>query len=214
MARSRLNLVIDPAGLQAAGRMERSLGIPHVFLPVSYRLETIAENYHLLMGELRVEGGCDFDFSRFESEARDSIAKAAEAVGDLPVIVDDSAVLKSFELARALIEYGFRVAMVVTGECPEIDRGNLLWMLENAPQVEIVQPEHHNSVRFDRRIERSLSVGVDGAYLSGSNYLLDLLGDAGMYGYRGVTSLMERMVLAVERKADLRAVIDSYGLVV
>ena len=43
MGASRLNLVIAPPGKQAAGQMERRLGIPMLTLPVSYRAEETEE---------------------------------------------------------------------------------------------------------------------------------------------------------------------------
>jgi nitrogenase molybdenum-iron protein alpha/beta subunit len=214
MAASSLNLVTGPGGMRAAGRMQTALGIPYIFLPVSYRLEKIASNYGLLRDKLGGENIPPFDLDSAETEARSKIRTALEALGDLPIIVDDSSVTKPFELARALLEYGFRVSAVVTGECSPIDRENLDWLLERAPGVDIVQPEHHNAVRFERRIEESLAIGLSGAYLTGSAYLLDMIDDGGLYGYHGVKTLAERMTAAVERKADLRAVIESYGLVV
>ncbi|MDR1021515.1 MAG: nitrogenase component 1 [Synergistaceae bacterium] len=214
MARSGLNLVIGPGGLQAARQMEAALGIPYAFLPVSYRLEKIAQNYEALSGALGISGSATLVLGPAEDMAKAKIAEARSAAGDIPVIVDNSAVVKPFELARALIEYGFRVERVVTGECPEIDGENFEWLHENAPSVEVIQPEHHNSVRFADRLEESLAIGLDGAYLTGSKYLLDMIDDGGMYGYRGVETLMGRIIDAVSREADLKAVIDSYGLVV
>lgn len=214
MAGSALNLVIGPGGLQAAQRMETSLGIPRIFMPVSYRLEKIASNYEFLRHKLGAADFQPFDFSSAEAEAREKIRAAREAVGDIPIIADDSSVVKPFELARALAEYGFRVSRVMAGECPPMDEENLEWLLERAPGVEIVQPEHHNAVKFEGRIEESLAIGLSGAYLTGSEYLLDMIDDGGMYGYHGVKTLMERMIAAVNHKADLRSVIDSYGLVV
>jgi nitrogenase molybdenum-iron protein alpha/beta subunit len=213
MARGRLNLVIGPGGLQAARDMERTLGIPYVCLPVSYRLEKIALNYETLRGALG-DSDCPFDFTRTEDETRALIEEARRTAGDIPIIVDNSAVIKPFELARALIEYGFRVPRVVSGDCPEIDRENFEWLQEETPDVEIVQPEHHNSARFTRRLEDSLAIGLDGAYLSGSKYLLDMIDDGGLYGYHGVKTLMKRIIASLKREADLKAVIDSYGLVV
>ncbi|MDR0615913.1 MAG: nitrogenase component 1 [Synergistaceae bacterium] len=214
MARSTLNLVIGPGALGAAREMEGVLGIPHVFLPVSYRLEAIARAYETLTRALGGQCLPPFGFGQIEGETRAKIEEARKAAGDIPIIVDDSATVKPFELARALIEHGFRVERVVTGECLEIDRESFEWLMENAGGVEIIQPEHHNSVRFANRLEDSLAIGLDGAYLSGSKYLLDMIDDGGMWGYHGVKTLMERITAAVSREADLKAVIDSYGLVV
>ena len=217
MARGELNLVIGPGALPAARQMESELGIPFVFLPVSYRLEQIGRNYETMLAALGGADGARHDsvfLRQQEGRARAKIAEALAAAGDLPIVVDNSAVVKPFELARALVEYGFRVERVVTGDCPEIDREAFEWLQENAPDVRVIQPEHHNSVRFADRLEESLAIGLDGAYVTGSKYLLDMIDDGGMYGYRGVETLMGRIIDAVSREADLKAVIDSYGLVV
>jgi hypothetical protein len=214
MASSALNLVIGPVGMLAARRMRESLGIPYILLPVSYRLEKVASNYGLLREKLGESDVPPFDFAAAEAEAREKIREALVTLGDLPIIVDDSAVTKPFELARALLEYGFCVSAVMAGECSPIDRENLDWLLERAPGVDIVQPEHHNAVRFERRMEESLAIGMSGAYLTGSAYLLDMIDDGGLYGYHGIKTLAERMTAAAGHKADVRAVIESYGLVV
>ena len=214
MAGSRANLVIGAPGRQAAGQMEERLGIPWIFMPVTYDLDEIEANYRRLREFLFPDVGEPFDFAPAREKALESVRTAVGKVGDLPVIIDASATAQPFGMAMALIKYGFRVARVEAQDCMAFDRPHMEWLMEHHPEVEIVQPEHHRAVLFDRRIENSLAIGVEGAYLAGSKYVADLFNDGGMFGYDGVCRLMSLMEAAAQQVADLEQLINGYGLVV
>lgn len=213
MASSRANLVLMPTGVQAAKEMERVLGIPFLFLPVGYRVEEIEEGYRRLRDFLNPSGR-EIDLSSERAAALGAVEAALRAVGDRPVIVDASATVRPFGLARALLEYGFSVRRVAAQKCIPIDEESLNWLRANRPEVEVLQPQHHRSVKFDRRMEEALAIGVDGAYLAGARHVVDLFADGALFGYHGLRTLMERMRAAAEAETDLRRLIESYGLVV
>ena len=212
MAKSQFNLVIAPAGRQAAEQMEERMEKPFLFLPVSYRLEEIENQYQKLSRWLNRE--MTFDFTEYQERARQSIERAKETVGDLPIIVDASAVIRPFDMARALLEYGFHVVRIQAQECIPIDQENFAWLEREHPEVEVMQPKHHKAVLQDRRIPESISIGVDGAYLAGSRHVADLFADEGMYGYHGVELLMQKLEKAANETTDLKQMIEEYGLVV
>lgn len=214
MAKSRLNLVLAPPGMQAARQMEKKLHMPFVFLPVSYRLEQIAKDYDVLAQVIGEGRECEFDFTPYRQEAENAIRRAFKVVGKTPVIVDASAVKAPFCLARALLEYGFRVVRVQAQECISIEKSDYEWVVREHPEIEIVQSQHHNAVLREHQIPESIAVGVDGAYLAGSRYVADLFDDEGMYGYHGVICLMEKLEHALDQEADLESMIHEYGLVV
>lgn len=214
MAKSQFNLVLAPTGRQASQLMKEKLGKPFLYIPVSYRMEEIRKDYEEITSWLGKEKTEAFDFSEFEDRTSQAISRALTAVGKTPIIVDASAVVRPFGLARALLEYGFYVVRVQAQECIKIDRDNLEWLQENHPEVEVMQPKHHKAVLLDKRIPESIAIGVDGAYLAGSEYVVDLFADEGMYGYHGVQCLMEKLEHALDEKADLENMIHEYGLVV
>ncbi|MEM1484157.1 nitrogenase component 1 [Oscillospiraceae bacterium PP1C4] len=214
MACSRGNLVLSPAGLQAAQQMQERLGTPYLFEPVSYSIEAIEKAYSRIARFLRSEEEIYLDFSREKDQAVKAIQSAREKIGNIPIIVDASAVMLPFGLARALLEYGFTVARVEAQKCIPIDRENMEWLSANHPEVDVQQPQHHQAVLFDRRLKDSVAIGIDGAYLAGSRYVVDLFGDEGMFGFYGICKLMARLEQAVEAPADLEQLINGYGLVV
>lgn len=94
------------------------------------------------------------------------------------------------------------------------DKPHMEWLREHHPEVELHQPEHHRAVLFDRRMENSLAIGVEGAYLAGSRHVADLFNDSGMFGFDGVCRLMRLIEEAAEQETDLGQLINGYGLVV
>lgn len=214
MAKSKCNLVLTSQGKQAAEQMKEKHGTPFVFLPVSYRMEEIERRYAQFAQAIAPKQQQAFDFVAHKEAAESAIARARKAVGDTPVIVDSSSVACPFGLARALIEYGFRVVRVQAPECTGIDKKDYEWVQQEHPEIEIVQSQHHKSVLRENQIAESIAVGVDGAYLAGSKYVADLFEDEGMYGYYGVTCLMEKLEHALEKEVDLENMIHEYGLVV
>lgn len=212
MGKSTFNLVISAQGRMAGEQMKDRLEIPYVFLPVSYHLEQIQKDYEALAKELGKD--MDFDVIPYKIRAEQAIERALRAVKDTPVIVDASAVQRPFALAHALLEYGFFVARVQAPECMGIDQADYKWIVENHPEVEIVQSQYHTAVLREGQIPQSIAIGVDGAYLAGSKYVVDLFDDEGMYGYFAVEALMEKLEHALEKEIDLENMIHEYGLVV
>lgn len=223
MAKSQFNLVIAGPGKQAAELMEERTGMPFVFVPVSYRMEEIEEAYEQMSAQIAqklatqiVSQGAEakFDFAPYKQAAQEAIERARAAVGDTPIIVDASSVNRPFGMARALIEYGFHVVRVQSPECNGIDRANFEWVTKEHPEIEVVQSQHHKTVLREGQIHESIAIGVDGAYLAGSKYVVDLFDDEGMYGYHGVQCIMEKLEHALEQEVDLENMIHEYGLVV
>lgn len=155
-----------------------------------------------------------FDFAPHKKAAEDAIQRALAAVGNTPIVVDASAVKSPFGLARALVEYGFHVVRVQTPECIGIDKADYEWIIQEHSEIEIVQSHHHKVVLRENQIPESIAIGVDGAYLAGSKYVVDLFDDEGVYGYYGVRCLMEKLEHALEQQVDLETMIHEYGLVV
>ncbi len=213
MAKSSWNLVIAPPGRQAAEIMQEKIDMPFRFLPVAYGLEEIKKTYEQ-MDEMFEDNKTSFDFTSYEAKAKEAIKRALDVVKDTPIIVDASAVYRPFELAKALLEYGFHVARVQAQDCSASDRMHYEWVTKEHPEVEIVQPMHHKSVLQENKMPNSIAIGVDGAYLAGSDYVVDLFNDETMYGFHGLECLMNKLEHALDQKVDLESMIHEYGLVV
>lgn len=213
MAGSSANLVFTPAGLPPAKDLEQRCGIPFRFLPVSYDMEEIEREYRGLAKLL----GLDFeklDFSGERDRALRAVVRTRALVGELPLVLDASAVTHPFGLAMALQRYGFRVKRIFVQNVVPSDQKAFEWVRKNMPSAEIIQPQHYDIVKYDRRLRESLAIGFNAAYISDSRHVIDLFADEGMFGYRGVEKIMMLMEQAMGTESNVRDLIYQHGLVV
>lgn len=210
LARVSVNIVPTPAGLAAAADVHKALGIDFVYVPVSYDLEEIERHYGQIMSGMLME----LDLSRHRQRAISSILRTKAEIGDLPVVIDSSATIRPFSLAKLLHSFGFRVEAIYAQQCIPIEMENYRWLDKNAPDIKILQPERPGSALGRRQDRECLAVGFESAYLTGARFVVDLVNDETLYGYQGIEKLMERMMAASQARSDLRSLINRYGLVI
>jgi len=208
MGKARWNLVIRPEAILAA--KDLSLGMDFCFVPVSYDLVQIKEQYEQIFTMLSTR--CSLD--EYESRAEAAIRKALLVVRNRPVAVGASAVCRPFSLARALLGYGFCVTDIFGTDVALFEREAQKWILESAPDIvihDIKDPSMVNKIGKCGNAE--IAIGYDAGYFSGAKSVVDLIGDEGMFGYYGVELLMNRLVESITDPKDLRTMIEAYGLV-
>lgn len=120
MAKAELNLVISPVVLAAAKKMEKKLGIPWLRHLRSYRLDEIDEMYAELSKQLNTD--LTEAAAEFRKKAEEKITETLAVIGNYPVAVDYQAVLRPFNLALALTEYGFKVGLVASNGIPAFEK--------------------------------------------------------------------------------------------
>lgn len=211
MARSSLNLVLDPKGLGAAKDMEKKLGIPFAFLPVSYSLDSIARDHETLGAKL---GLGPFAFTPFREEAEAAVADTLRLLDGYPVAVDSSAFMRPYSLASALTDYGFNVVAVFAPDPSGPDRAGYEALLEKRPGIKIINPQGIRGIYDRGYMEECVALGSEAAYLTGSLHPGRLNWDAGMHGYRALTLLMKEIRKAYLGHADLKAIIKDQRLVI
>jgi len=207
-----LNVVTSPPGLQAAMDSKERLGIDYVYLPVSYDFQEIADSYAALLQCCGRQA--EFDLCPARQSAQLAVQAALRELGDMPIIVDASATVRPFTLAKTLCQFGFNVRTVYAQQCIGLEKESYRWLGENAADVEIKKPEHHLAPAVRKKEGNYLAIGFEGAYLTGAQHVVNLVSDETLYGYHGVAKLMELMTAAKREKRDLRLLIKQYGLVV
>jgi len=217
MRNSIFNIVTSAPCRQAAENLKRELGIDNIFLPISYRLTTIQNNYLQLekkIGEIYERKHNSFDFKPFIDKAMSKIKEARELVKDYPIIVCAGATACPFDMALALIEYGFNVVRIENSIYESTDIEAKEKILSDYPNIEICYVEKYDTIRMDRVLTDSLSIGVEGAYVAKSNHVADLFNDTGMFGYEGLCTLMDLIMDGFTTQANVQELIENYGLVV
>jgi nitrogenase molybdenum-iron protein alpha/beta subunit len=213
MAQSSHNLVMTPSGLLAAQNMQKKHGIPFLFLPASYNIGEIAEQYKQFFEFVGAQVPVNF-LPEEEAGAIKEIRAALRAVGERPIVISASATVRPFSMAEALIIYGFDVAAVVAQEVLPIDRPAFERLFAVKPDIQVIQPEHPEVIRFENRMEEAIAIGFDAAYITGSEHIVNLSADMRMFGYRGVRQLMRMIKEACGQVSDLKKLIEEYGVVI
>ncbi len=216
--RSKYNLIMRPAGKFAAEYMDKNFGTISASYMISYDVDEIRRNYTewntFLSSRHEKCTEATFHLEKIEAETKMVIETTKKLLNGIPIIVSDSAVLCPFSLAVALIKYGFVVKEIIAQEVLPVDKEAYQFICTTYPEITITQPRHHKSAVRKNEDTYALAIGFEGAYLRQSDYVVDLSGDEGMYGYYGVKRLMQMMEQAIVKKADLRKMIEEYGAVV
>ncbi|UKI16285.1 MAG: hypothetical protein L6V87_11695 [Ruminococcus sp.] len=113
-----------------------------------------------------------------------------------------------------LAENGFRVAMVASDGIPAFEQENYEKLMELVPDLLLVNPLHHDSVKFGLTDKDFLCIGFDCGYITASDKVANLMEDDYMYGYDGVCRLMDMLIAAFNEKADVSEMIEKAGLII
>lgn len=206
MGKSRLNVVVRPEGLLAAKGMKKD--IPYVFAPVSYDIDEVKKQYDEIFAAM----GSKADISGYISEAKNSIESAQELIGDRPIAISSSAVCRPFDLARALIKYGFNVSDVFYETCPDFEKNAKAEIEGKVEFHNIHDPQYAEMIGSIGSAE--VAIGYSAGYYTGAKYVADLMIDEGMFGFGGIIRLMELIKKAYLNPTAVETMIESYGLIV
>lgn len=213
MGNSKYNLVLRPEAKRAAEDMKKNNNIDYRFMPITYHLKEIKKNYEIIKN--MIKSNKILDLERYEEEALLEIEKAKEHLKDIPISIDNSSVCRPFSLAKALIQYGFKVESIYDEGVSEVEKESYNWLLENASNIKIYNPQDHNMIlRNSEKNNEILAIGYNAAYMTNSKYVVDLVFDEKMFGFGGVCSLMNKMVEAYLEPKNVKELIEGYGLVV
>ncbi len=239
MGNHYVNLLLSSKVEKVGQLLERTQKIAYINGYITYDFKEIRENYRCLLDKLTKmaeknentklltlaeEKSAEIEkiLENVEIEAQKAIEKAKEVVGKREIYVDYSAFGMPLEAAKFLHEQGFNVKRAYVKDMDE-DNETYQWLVKET-KVEIIKANHHGTVNTWKEKKASLdeanqkdgsiSIGMEAAYISGSSHIVAMFQNAEMYGFHGVTLLMERLCEAAQTEADIEEVIRQAGLVV
>lgn len=214
MGQSRMNLVFRPEGLPAAIEMEKNFGQPYLFLPVTYDISEIDAQYQKVSEFF----GCPVAemVAEYRKQAKEKIAYTREFLKNTVIYIDSSAVCRPFQLALFLLQSGFSVGKIFTDEVPAFEELSFSILKTDYPDLLIEQSQHYMGVasRSLTTSEDILAIGYHAGYQSKASYIANVVADEGLFGYKGLETLLDKMVHAVNHPQDVKEMIKNYGLVV
>lgn len=218
MGRSKYNLILRPEGKFSANYMDNHFKTTSKEYMITYDIDEIRENYidfrkFLLKNHTNFENRY-FNLDLWENETKILIQDTLNKVNKIPIIISSSAVIRPFNLAKALIKYEFNVKEIICQKIIPSDRDSYEYIYKNHEEIKISQALHHkNAIRLNTD-KNTLAIGFEAAYLRESDYIVDLSGDEGMYGYYGIKRLMNMISKSLNKKASLKQMIQEYGAVI
>ena len=105
MAEANFNLILNPEARPAAGDLQERLGIPSIELTRLYQVDRIAAQYDAFAAAL----GVKFDYEVYREKAKAAMNRFRGSYPEAVFSIGEAINADPFELALALVRYGFRV---------------------------------------------------------------------------------------------------------
>lgn len=213
LGKSSLSLVLAPSGLASAKLLEANIKMPYLFIPISYWLKEIKNQYIEICSILKIEMDDSFHIEK-EKWCMDLIEKTKEIIQGKKLIVASSSTNRVFSLALALLKYGFEIDTIFAQSCPSIEEEAKKEIEEKYKNINIRQVLHHTMIQRIPNKRDCISIGIEGAYAVDSFYPVEIEGDHKMYGYQGVELLMKAIIESVKNPRTIQELLDLYKLVI
>ncbi len=189
MAEANFNLVLHPEARMAAADLEQRLGIPSIELTRLYQIEKIRNQYQALGNVLGVQFDDEADYQAAKNALERFRAAHPNAVFSIGECMNGDA----FELALALVEYGFGVAEVfgtISGE----NFGYLRRLAAISPETRVYSNMEPTMLYYDAAgTDVTLTIGKDAGYYHPDRPTLHWNSDTQPYGYAGMRRLFEAL---------------------
>lgn len=212
LAECSYSITTFPAARVAGDYLEKNHGQKHLYLPSSFDYEVIEKNLTLLQETLGLPAD-SIDTKAKQTACEAALAKAKELIGDTEITIDFTAFPHILSLTKLLITHGFRVTRLYTDSFPEEEREIFDWLQQHAPHLTIY-PTVHASMRIQPRKSEGkvLAIGQKAAYFSGTDYFVNVVEGAGLWGYEAIIKLAGLMCEACETPKDTKSLIQIKGM--
>lgn len=190
MAEANFNLVLHPEARFAAEDFHEKLQIPFIELRRLYQIDKITKQYQALGNVL----GIPFEDHEAEAAALDSVKCLKSAKSDVVFAIGECMNGDPFELALALVKYGFRVAEIY-GTLTAENFVYLKNLSELSPQTKVFSNMEPTMLYYDPEESGvTITIGKDACYYHPDVKNVMWNEEVQPYGYAGVRHLCERLL--------------------
>ena len=190
MAEANFNLVLHPEARFAAEDFHEKLQIPFIELRRLYQIDKITKQYQALGNVL----GIPFEDHEAEAAALDSVKRLKSAKPDAVFAIGECMNGDPFELALALVKYGFRVAEIY-GTLTAENFVYLKNLSELSPQTKVFSNMEPTMLYYDPEESGvTITIGKDACYYHPDVKNVMWNEEVQPYGYAGVRHLCERLL--------------------
>ena len=190
MAEANFNLVLHPEARFAAEDFHENLKIPFIELRRLYQIDKITKQYQALSNVL----GILFEDREAETVALEAVERLKSAKPDAVFAIGECMNGDPFELALALVKYGFRVAEIY-GTLTAENFVYLKNLSELSPQTKVFSNMEPTMLYYDPEESGvTITIGKDACYYHPDVKNVMWNEEVQPYGYAGVRHLCERLL--------------------
>ena len=205
MAEANFNLVLHPEARFAAADLQERLGIPSIELARLYQIDRIHRQYQALGQVL----GAIFDDADDRAAAQAAVDAFAAAHPQARFAVGECLNGDAFELALALVRYGFEVREVF-GTLQAENFVFLRRLAELSPDTRVYSNMEPTMIHYDASAcPVDVALGKDAAWYHSEAAHLAWNADVQPYGYAGVRQLFEALQQVMAPVAKTAAVPEA-----
>lgn len=193
MAEANFNIVLNQEARYAAADLEKRLGIPNVELVRLYQLDKVRRQYQLFAAAI----GAEFDDEEYFKAAENTVQEFVKRHGKLRIAVGEWLNGDPFELALALLRYGFEVPEIFG----TVGEGNMVWVKHIArlsPETRISSNLSPTMLLYkDNEVPCDVCIGKDARYYHSGVPGIDWNGEKQPFGYDGIKTLFNELDAAL-----------------
>lgn len=192
MAEANFNIILNQEARYAAADMEKRLGIPSVELTRLYQLDKVQKQYQLFAAAI----GAEFDDGEYFKAAEAAVEDFRNRYGKIAFSVGEWLNGDPFELALALLRYGFEVPEIFG----TVGESNFVWIKKIAqlsPGTRISSNLSPTMLLYkENEVKCDAFIGHDARYYHPGIPGIDWNGEDQPFGYSGITGLFRGLEAA------------------
>lgn len=200
MAEANFNLVLNQEAVPAADELSDRLGIPYIALTRFYETDAVRRQYLALGQALGVDfakAGAAMESAA--SAADEAVSRLQKAHPSLTFAIGEVSNANPFELALALVRYGFQVSEIF-GIPAEAQQPYIRRLARLSPQTRIYSNMEPTMLSFQGDPAVSVTIGRDAAYYHSAAAHIFWSDDVQPFGFAGIRDLMDAIGDALEGK--------------
>ncbi len=190
MSASSWNILMRPSARLVVNDMRKKYGTPHVNLTGAFSIKNVDANYRLLEDFF----GRNLNTEGYRDECVDFISGNTPEFRGMTAAVGSSVYTGTFELARALVEYGFDVKYIFANIIIDFDSEHLQWLKDNAPGIMLYPSSHTSMSQFHSLGQKvDIAFGFEAGYFCGEAPTVPMLPYYTDFGYQGIRALINEI---------------------
>lgn len=197
-------------GKYGAEETAKRLGRRHVYLPGSFSYAEIRAQEQRIAAELGLR---ELNYEAEEAACEEALAAAKAAIGDAPIVIDQTLHPRPLGLGRLLLNHGFRVEKIYLDAVTAEEEEDFQWLREHAPEL-LLRATNQPQLRVLPRPERKecLALGQIAAWAENTPHFVNLVEGGGLWGYDGIRAMARAMTEAWNEEKDTEDLAPRKGL--